>query len=413
LALNLCVTLRSMGIEADLAFPALPGTKQHTLLETARDRGIEPLLQFRLKKHENPITNFFDARALRHFLLTHPYDIVHCHLDNDHRIALAATRKLRRAVEDDRPPGGSASAPGIPVAGGRSSSTAAVIPAARRRSSSAATGIPIVRTSYEGLGFPNFRRHARLLAGTAYLYQPSQRALEHDHETYGYPVESMQVVPGAVDVLRFDPNREVPDARRWLGIPPDAFVAGIVARMQTHRRYEDFFTAIKSLNEHGIDAHAIVVGRGTHQERVGKAPVRELALGDRVHFPGYVTGENYVGMLKAFDAKVFLVPGSDGTCRAVRESMAMGKPAVVSERGMLPEIVANGVDGFVTDGSPESLVSALRTLARDRALRKRMGQAARAKAVATFSLEAQARGVVNGYEQVLNSMQRIRVPDSD
>ncbi len=357
LALNLCVTLRSMGVDADLAFPNLPDGKQHTLRETARDRGIEPLLQFRLNKHENPIANFFDARALRSFLTETRYELIHCHMDNDHRVAISAAKGL---------------------------------------------GLPIVRSSYEGLGFQNPRRHARLLQGTRYLFEPSQRAMDHDRETYGYPAESMQVVQGAVDVHRFDPAREVPDSRKWLGIPPNAFVVGIVARMQTHRRYEDFFLAIKQLADEGIDAHAIVVGRGTNQESVGKAPVRKLSLGERVHFPGYVSGENYVGMVKAFDAKVFLVPGSDGTCRAVRESMAMGKPAVVSDRGMLPEIVDNGVDGFVCDGSPEALVTALRTLATDRAGRHRMGIAAREKAVRCFSLQAQAEGVLGGYRKVLN-----------
>ncbi|HRI89349.1 MAG TPA: hypothetical protein PK869_13835, partial [Candidatus Hydrogenedentes bacterium] len=78
LALNLCVTLRSMGVDADLAFPNLPDGKQHTLRETARDRGIEPLLQFRLNKHENPIANFFDARALRSFLTETRYELIHC-----------------------------------------------------------------------------------------------------------------------------------------------------------------------------------------------------------------------------------------------------------------------------------------------------------------------------------------------
>ncbi|NUM55803.1 MAG: glycosyltransferase family 4 protein [Candidatus Hydrogenedentes bacterium] len=356
LALNLCVTLRSLGVGVDLAFPALPTGRAHTLLDTARARGIEPILDLRLSKHENPVVNWLDARALARFLDRSPYDLIHCHLDNDHRIALAATR---------------------------------------------VRGIPVVRSSYEGLGLSKPRRHRPLLRRTARLFQPSQRALRHDHETYGYPLGSMQVVSGAIDVARFDPAREVPDGRGKLGIPAGAFVIGIVARMQTHRRYEDFFSAMRLLTDAGVDAHAIVVGRGTNQESVGKVPARRIGLGDRVHFPGYVSGDDYVGVLGAFDTKVFLVPGSDGTCRAVREAMAMGKPAVVSERGMLPEIVADGVDGFVCDGSPEALYRALSALATDRPRRERMSRAARNKAVSTFSLEAQARAVLTGYEAVL------------
>ena len=357
-ALNLCVALRRLGVDADLAFPALPPDTQHTLLETTRDRGIEPILRFRLSKHRNPITNFFDARALDRFLARGSYDIVHCHLENDHRIALGPARKR---------------------------------------------GIPLIRSNYDGTGLQRPSRHGPLLQGTARILEPSQMALDHDAETYGYPRESMQVVPGAVDVDRFDPAREVPDGRRWLGIPPHAFVVGIVARMQTHRRYEDFFAAIRRMVDAGCDAHAIVVGRGTNQERVGLQPVERLGLTDRVHFPGYVGGENYVGMVKAFSAKVFLVPGSDGTCRAVREAMAMGKPAVVANRGMLPEIVDNGITGIVFDGSEDGLFDALMHLSGDRGRTVEMGRAARRKAVETFSLEVQANTVQQAYEELLGS----------
>jgi glycosyltransferase involved in cell wall biosynthesis len=168
-----------------------------------------------------------------------------------------------------------------------------------------------------------------------------------------------------------------------------------------HRRYEDFFEAIRRMVDAGRDAHAIVVGRGTNQERVGWQPVQKLGLTGRVHFPGYIGGENYVGMVKAFSAKVFLVPGSDGTCRAVREAMAMGRPAVVANRGMLPEIVDDGVTGMVFDGSADGLFNALMHLSGDRSRAVEMGRAARRKAVGTFSLEVQAGMVSRIYEDVL------------
>lgn len=356
-ALNLCLTLRKFGVETGFACPPLPEGVPHTMVETARDRGIEPILRFRMGKHRHPVRNLIDSMALSRYLRTARYDLLHCHLDNDHRIAMRSARNL---------------------------------------------GIPIIRSSYEGEGFQNPGRQRRLVASAARILEPSQVALLHDLETFGYPQESMQVIQGAVDVERFDPIREVPDGRRWLGIPPDAFVVGIVARMQTHRRYEDFFRAIRMLVDAGKNVHAIVVGRGTNQETVGKQPVRELNLTDRVHFPGYISGENYVGILKAFSVKVFQVPGSDGTCRAVREAMAMGKPAIVANRGMLREIVEDGVSGFVYDGGPESLYACLTRLCDDRARERQMGQAARQRAVDRFSLDAQARQVRDIYESVLS-----------
>jgi L-malate glycosyltransferase len=354
-ALNLCVALRRLGVDCDFTCPPEAPASPYTLLETARDRGIEPILRFRLSKHSNPVHNWIDSRALATYLRAHPYDLIHCHLDNDHRIALAATRKL---------------------------------------------GVPIVRSNYHGLGFDNPRRHGRLLTGTAHVFEPSNIAREHDAVTYGIDRGQLSVVPGAVDTERFDPAREVPDGRRWLGVPSDAFVVGIVARMQTHRHFEDFWQAIRKLVDREPRAHVIVVGRGTNQEKVGKEPVRDLGLERNVHFSGYVGGENYVGMLKAFDVKVFLVPGSDGTCRAVREAMAMGKPAVVADRGMLREIVNDGDNGFVFDGSRQGLFDALQQLGANRQRARAMGRAARETALSAFSLEAQAKAVLAVYESL-------------
>lgn len=355
-ALNLCVALRSLGVEADFASAPDAGRSVNKVVTTARDRGIEPVLRFRLDKHHHPVHNWLDARRLDRWLRRRPYDLLHCHLDNDHRIARA--------------------------------------PALRHN-------VPLVRSSYEGEGFAPKRDRARLLGDVDHLIEPSERARAHDIAAYGLEDRGVTVIPNAVDTARFDPARDVPDGRRWLNLPPDAFVVGIVARMQTHRRYEDFLAGIREVIRESERVQVIVVGRGTNQDNVAMEPVRRMGLEGRVHFAGFVEGENYVGMLKAFDVKVFLVPGSDGTCRAVREAMAMGKPAVVADRGMLGEIVDDGESGFVTDGSPRGLFEALTRLLFDRQRLYEMGQAARAKATKEFALSVQAERVLAVYERVL------------
>jgi len=355
-ALNLCVQLRQIGVEANFACSPDAGEAINKVVETARDRGIEPILTFRLDKHRNPFSNAVDRLRLARHLLEHPYDLIHCHLDNDHRIAAH--------------------------------------PAAKR-------GIPVIRSSYYGSGFPVKRAYTRLLSHTAHLIEPSNQAAECDMEAHGIDSARLTVVPGAVDTERFDPARQVPDGRRWLNIPPDAFVVGIVARMQTHRHYEDFFAAVQRLVKARHNTHVIVVGRGSKQEQVALEPVRRLGLEDRVHFPGYLDGENYVGMLKAFDVKVFLVPGTDGTCRAVRECMAMRKPVVAADRGMLREIVEHNRNGIICDGSAEALFQALDRLAEDRRLVYEMGVAARETAITRYSLEAHTFAVIQVYERVL------------
>lgn len=353
-ALSLCVALRKVGVDTDFACAPYCGKSINKVVETARDLGMEPILSFYLCKHRHPMKNFIDRSRLNTFLSKGQYDIVHCHLENAHRIALGPANKL---------------------------------------------GIPVVRSNYEGAGLS--KTSSRLLRKTSFIIEPSQIASKYDIETYGFPREKTQVIANAVDTVRFDPSREVPDGRCRLGIPTDAFVIGIVARMQTHRHYDVFLRVIRRLVDIDANTHVIVVGRGTNQEAVGMQPVRELDLEENVHFPGFIDGEDYVGMLKVFDVKVFMVPGSDGTCRAVREAMAMAKPAVVADRGMLREIVEDGSDGYVFDGSEEALFNILGSLNSDRNRTREMGQAARKKAVGSYSLEVQANEVCNVYKKIL------------
>jgi glycosyltransferase involved in cell wall biosynthesis len=353
-ALNLCVALRRMGVEADFACAPDAGRSINKVVETARERGIEPILNFGLRKHKNPLVDWADVRALRKYLRENPYDLIHCHLDNDHRIARAAK-----------------------------------------------SGIPIVRSSYYGEGTPKRADFGKVLASADLIIQPSQLALEHDAKAFKIPREKMVVVPGAVDTERFDPARKLPDGRRRMNVPGDAFVVGIVARMQTHRRYEDFWQAMRTLSDLDPRFHVIVIGRGTNQDKVAFEPVRDLGLADRVHFTGYLDGDDYVGMLKAFDVKVFLVPGSDGTCRAVREALAMGKPVVAADRGMLKEIVDHGKTGYICDGTAESLHNAIAPLIAHPRHLHTLGRNAREKALTTYSLDAQAKAIRKLYGSLL------------
>ncbi len=124
-----------------------------------------------------------------------------------------------------------------------------------------------------------------------------------------------------------------------------------------------------------------------------------MGIQDRVIFPGY-RAEDYVEYLSAIDLKVFLVPGSDGTCRAVREAMAMGKPIVSTRRGMLEELVEDGVTGILVEEEPEALAAALEKMVLAPDLRLAMGEAARHRALRDFSIRKQALRTAEFYHEV-------------
>ena len=355
-ALNLCRALRDAGVETEFACAPDAGQSINMVVESARARGVEPILDFHLRKHRHPWYNFQDVRRLRRYLAEHPFDIVHCHLDNDHEIAARALR------------------------GGN---------------------IPLVRSSYEGAGLERSTRRLRMLARTTALLEPSEMARLHDIAAFGIAPDATVVVPGAIDITRFDPGRPLPDARAKLGVSADAYVIGIVARMQTHRHFEDLLQAMRRVVDALPEARLLIIGRGTHQEKVAMEPARKLGLDGRVIFTGYIEGDDFVAAIHAMDVGVYLVPGSDGTCRAARELLAMGKPVVVADRGMLKEIVPDGEAGIVTDGSVGGLTDALLTLGRDPERRAVLAAGARRLAETRYALGPQAAQVKGIYERIL------------
>jgi glycosyltransferase involved in cell wall biosynthesis len=129
--------------------------------------------------------------------------------------------------------------------------------------------------------------------------------------------------------------------------------------------------------------------------------MKELGVEPWVVLAGYRT-QDYLDTLASMDIFVFLMAGSDGTARALREAMAMGKPVVVANRGMLPELVEDGVSGLVVDDTPEGLANATLRYLRHPELREALGKGAYQKAHQDFRPERQVESVERFYEKMIH-----------
>ncbi|MDP0928014.1 glycosyltransferase [Paracoccus onubensis] len=99
--------------------------------------------------------------------------------------------------------------------------------------------------------------------------------------------------------------------------------------------------------------------------------------------------------------------------RTVLEGMAAGRPAIVYDHGAPPEFVAHGETGFVVPvGDTGAVADTIRKLASDREGLRRMGLAARAKAIARFDRTAYINQLRSAYEGLDHAPepQRLRLP---
>ncbi|MEP6893106.1 MAG: glycosyltransferase family 4 protein [Gaiellaceae bacterium] len=173
------------------------------------------------------------------------------------------------------------------------------------------------------------------------------------------------------------------EVRRQLGIPPNRFVVGWVGRMTGVKQTQDLLAALTELRAGGVDAGLLVVGDGP--DRVGfEQRAHDLDLVRHCLFLGYQ--DDVAPWYAAMDA-VALPSGNEGTPVTVIEALAAGKPVVAYEVGGVPDVVRDGVDGFlVAPGSTSGLAERLAQLAADPDLGRRLGAAGRKRVLERYGV---------------------------
>jgi glycosyltransferase involved in cell wall biosynthesis len=229
----------------------------------------------------------------------------------------------------------------------------------------------------------------------------SERARREDAEHFGLPPERVGKVSPALDLKRYDPKGKFKDMRPLFGIRADEIVIGMIARYQKYRRTDIFLEAVKTIVGEFPNIKVLLVGRSSQMERSVIQPMKQLGIEKWVILGGYQT-EDYLDTLACMDLFVFLMAGSDGTARALREAMAMGKPVIVANRGILPELVEDNVSGLIVNDRPEELAHAVLQLLRHPEMREALGRSAYEKAHRDFRLEQQAEAIEQFYQEMIS-----------
>lgn len=237
---------------------------------------------------------------------------------------------------------------------------------------------------------------------------PYSLTLHGDVPVYGRDQRSKMSAAAFVSVVTHDlqrqvvsqvglPAERVPVIR--MGVDTDAFrepegragVAGrlhaaTVARLAECKGHRFALRAVRELADEGLEVTYTLAGDGPDRGQV-EGEIARLGLAGRVRLTGTLAEDEVRRLMQSAD--VFLLPSvglGEAAPVAVMEAMACGTPPVCSIIGGTPELVSNGVDGFLTQqGNVAELKTALRALATNLELRRRLSRAARLKALRDFS----------------------------
>ncbi len=202
--------------------------------------------------------------------------------------------------------------------------------------------------------------------------------------------DRLDVIYGGVDTARFSPG----------GGPKRPGEVLFVGRVLPHKGVNYLVEAIEP------PLRLTVAGR--HSDAGYSRWLRDLANGRPVRFLDEVTDEQLVDLYRgamvtvlpsvyrAFDGSQTVVPELLGL--VVLESLACGTPVIVSEVASLPELVEDGVTGFVVPpNDPAAIRSRLEHLRAHPELAARMGAEGRARVLARFTWDAVARSCLTAY----------------
>jgi glycosyltransferase involved in cell wall biosynthesis len=189
------------------------------------------------------------------------------------------------------------------------------------------------------------------------------------------------------------------ELRRKLGIAPDDFVVGKIARLFKLKGHDDLFAAAPELVHQNPKMKFLLIGDGEWRGRF-ESLAKSRGVERHFIFPGLVPPGDISKYTGIMDALVHLSL-REGLPRALPQALAAGKPVVAYDCDGAREACRDGETGFlVQPGDLATLKNRLLKLAGDPALCQKMGEAGRDFARGNFSVEKMVRDIYNLYAKL-------------
>jgi glycosyltransferase involved in cell wall biosynthesis len=213
------------------------------------------------------------------------------------------------------------------------------------------------------------------------------------------PIERYALVYNAVDLSRVSNDAQrASKFRRRYGIPDERVVIVQVSWMIPEKGIPALLEAARILVGENANAHFVLVGEGAHREQFMK-DAAALGLSEHLTWTGLIEDPFGAGVYDVGDIVCQLSQWEELFGWMIAEGMAFGKPVVATRVGGIPELVSDGLSGFLVERNDTAgAVEKLMRLIQDPELRREMGEAGRALVVESFNLKTNVAQLVALYE---------------
>jgi glycosyltransferase involved in cell wall biosynthesis len=207
------------------------------------------------------------------------------------------------------------------------------------------------------------------------------------------PRQNVVVLPNGIDCR---PYGAIPTLQSR---PDQALRLVYIGRIAREKGLYETLQGLRLAHELGVDVRLVIAGSGDEEARLRRY-AQALGIAPRVCFVGPVFGADKVKLLAGADATV-LPSYSEGLPYALLESMAGGVPVIATPVGAIPDVVTDGIHGFLVpprDG--KAIAECLALMAGDRERLAWMSRACRRRIRAAFSIDRLAQELALRYAQL-------------
>lgn len=190
--------------------------------------------------------------------------------------------------------------------------------------------------------------HAILYRRVDYMLVLSQTMRQNMAATFPLPEKKLRIVNLAIDLDRFNPNLvDRTEIRREWNIPADAFLIGVVGRLDPMKGQDLMVKAIAQVRKTHKDVYGLMVGdetpglNGSYLQELSES-VKQLRLSDKIFVKE--AKKDVAPVMAAMD--LFVMPSwSEAFGLVALEAMAMGVPCVLARGGSAEEVaIASGAE---------------------------------------------------------------------
>jgi len=197
-----------------------------------------------------------------------------------------------------------------------------------------------------------------------------------------------EVIYNGIDTAHYTDHYS-PEERRALrhslGCGDQDYLIGLCSVFRPEKAHGDLLDAVSRLRAAGVPAKGLLIGDGPERDSIERAVCR-LGLEKDVVITGLK--EDVRPLIGACDVMTLVSHSVEAFSLAALESMALGKPVVMSNVGGASELVVHGEHGLLFEpGDIKALTMHLRALTNG-SLRERLGRAAAHRVRERFTVQA-------------------------